>query len=714
MNVRVMSPSLPLRRLACVVGLLSSAALGCLESREQPAPNPADNDCAASCHGNRKTPMPPPDTRGGTDPSSPGVGAHALHVAVPSIAGSCNTCHVVPTTVEQKGHADDGPPGDVRFAEFAVTKERQPTYDPTARTCGNTYCHSGPGTAGIAPWPAEAVWTQPRSSEAACGSSCHALPPAGKHPASSNCVNCHADTVDAENKIKNAALHINGTVNVGQMACSSCHGSEQSSAPPKDLAGNTDTTSIGVGAHQKHLAGGEKTRPLACTECHKVPSTVDEPGHIDTDAPAELSFSGVGTSNNSNPSWDRTQASCTNTWCHGRAGGTSQAPIWNQVDGKQASCGGCHGISPAAPHPENAFNCEYCHHDNAGPGLAIKDRNRHVDGKVDFAEGCTTCHGFPPAPALNGATEATDIGVGAHAAHLAGNNSRALACTECHVIPSEVLAPGHIDTAIPAELAFTGVGLTDNHTPVWDHASATCTASYCHGSAAWGGSNPAPIWNQANQAECGSCHGIPPAAPHPQNATNCEYCHRDTAGPGLTFKDKNRHVDGKLDFATNADCTTCHGNPPAPSLSGATQTSDIGVGAHKAHLEGGVFSRKVACNECHVVPADMFAPGHLDTGMPADLTFSGVAVTENLPPLWDHATATCTNSYCHGGGLKGGTNPNPVWTQAAQAACGSCHGLPPPLPHPNIADCSMCHGTVVNAQMQIVDREKHINGKVDF
>lgn len=547
MKVRLMSPSLPLRRLACVVGLLSIGSLGCLESRDQTGPAPGDNACGAKCHGNGKTPMPPPDTRGATNTSSPGVGAHELHIAAPSVKGSCNTCHVVPASVDQKGHADDGPPADVRFAESALLGERQPSYDPATRTCKNTYCHSGPGKADP-DWPAQAVWTEPRSSAEACGSSCHAFPPAGTHPDSKNCVNCHGDTVGSDNKIKNASLHIDGKVDVGERTCNACHGNEQNSAPPTDLSGNSDTTLVGVGAHQKHLAGGDKTRPVMCSECHHEPANTNDPGHIDTDPPAEVIFSGVSIANGSAPTWDRGQARCSNTWCHGRPGGTSMEPVWTQVDGKQASCGGCHGIPPAAPHPQDALNCEYCHRDNAGPGLAIKDRNRHVDGKIDFAEGCSSCHGFPPAPALSGATE----------------------------------------------------------------------------------------------------------------------------------------------------------------------TSDIGVGAHKAHIDGGSFSRKVACNECHVVPGDLFAAGHIDTGMPAEVTFSGVSVAEAQTPVWDHATATCTGSYCHGGTLLGGSNTNPVWTQAGQAGCGSCHGLPPPAPHPNISDCSMCHGSVVNAEMQIVDREKHINGTVDF
>jgi predicted CxxxxCH...CXXCH cytochrome family protein len=51
----------------------------------------------------------------------------------------------------------------------------------------------------------------------------------------------------------------------------------------------------------------------------------------------------------------------------------------------------------------------------------------------------------------------------------------------------------------------------------------------------------------------------------------------------------------------------------------------------------------------------------------------------------------------------------------SQAACGSCHGLPPGGAHPQVAGvaCSICHDRTVDASSKIVDRTLHINGAVD-
>ena len=65
--------------------------------------------------------------------------------------------------------------------------------------------------------------------------------------------------------------------------------------------------------------------------------------------------------------------------------------------------------------------------------------------------------------------------------------------------------------------------------------------------------------------------------------------------------------------------------------------------------------------------------------------------------------STCNDIYCHGPTLTVGAGPNttPTWTtvDGTEAACGSCHAVPPPFPHPTVAatECGDCHpfiGTV--------------------
>jgi predicted CxxxxCH...CXXCH cytochrome family protein len=86
---------------------------------------------------------------------------------------------------------------------------------------------------------------------------------------------------------------------------------------------------------------------------------------------------------------------------------------------------------------------------------------------------------------------------------------------------------------------------------------------------------------------------------------------------------------------------------------------------------------------------------------PAKLTWGTLASADQAAPLYDRASATCTN-YCHGQTLQAnGANTTPVWTKVdgTQAACGTCHASPPnDLGHvvhvsaaaPNFP-CATCH-----------------------
>lgn len=52
------------------------------------------------------------------------------------------------------------------------------------------------------------------------------------------------------------------------VGCSSCHGSSDSPAPPRDLEGQSDPTRRGVGAHRAHLRASHRlSKPVACASC---------------------------------------------------------------------------------------------------------------------------------------------------------------------------------------------------------------------------------------------------------------------------------------------------------------------------------------------------------------------------------------------------------------------------------------------------------------
>ncbi len=179
-------------------------------------------------------------------------------------------------------------------------------------------------------------------------------------------------------------------------------------------------------------------------------------------------------------------------------------------------------------------------------------------------------------------------------------------------------------------------------------------------------------------------------------------------------------------------CTGCHGDPangnaaPPRSIHGARDPSDVAVGAHQSHLQPSLIRQPIACSECHVVPQHESDPGHIDNPT-ASLTWGPLASARGVIPMPAPgpvpagAAITCTN-WCHGGGFASGngTVHNPVWNKVdgSQAGCGTCHGIPPPPPHPAAANqtvCANCHANTVDANGQILVAEgKHINGVIDI
>jgi predicted CxxxxCH...CXXCH cytochrome family protein len=510
--------------------------------------------------------------------------------------------------------------------------------------------------------------------------------------------------------------------------CSSCHGDAtrsgtllQRAAPPIDLYGNTKSEYPGVGAHLIHLYAGATHGAVACNECHVVPEDVESPGHNDTKGPAKIVFGSLATRGGLTPHYNQAAETCTSTYCHRDA-----HPVWTHPRSETDACGTCHSIPPPPPHVQvPTQDCGTCH-------SAVIDRNlhfiapeKHVDGIIEVhSVGCNACHGSDrnnaPPNDLDGNTATTAPGVGAHQAHLAGGaNSRPLACNECHVVPTKVTDPGHTGPP-PAKLTFSGVAASNGRTPTFDLVELTCS-NWCHSPDKPGGYSP--VWTrQGGRLPCNGCHGLPPAPPHPQ-VDNCHKCHSAVvAADNRTIINRSLHVDGKVEVAS-LQCNSCHGsdknNAPPVDVEGDTSTTAPGVGAHQIHLMGSSFAAPVACNACHVVPTTLTSPGHVDHPLPAIVTFSGVATAFGAQPTF--VNGTCKNTFCHGdsfvgGHDSGGTLREPVWTKVdgTQDACGTCHGLPPPPPHPtNADDCSTCHHDI-DANRNFIHPEEHVDGKVTF
>ncbi|MEX0602217.1 MAG: CxxxxCH/CxxCH domain-containing protein [Bacteroidota bacterium] len=230
--------------------------------------------------------------------------------------------------------------------------------------------------------------------------------------------------------------------------------------------------------------------------------------------------------------------------------------------------------------------------------------------------------------------------------------------------------------------------------------------------------------NAWDMRECRTCHGA--RYDGGTSKVSCLPCHSAPAGP--------------------ENCATCHGSSlsPAPprDTKGNTDRLSRGVGVHAIHVFGTSRAAAASCLDCHVVPGDVYDPGHVDTPSPAEVTFgplvrlaTGVgtaqAVTPNPVLNTDNPQALrCTNTYCHGAFKNGNPGNEVFWNTepSMTVACGTCHGDPSratlaerALPrttaqggsHTTNLNCANCHGDVVNASLSFINPTKHINGKLN-
>jgi predicted CxxxxCH...CXXCH cytochrome family protein len=310
---------------------------------------------SANCHVDKDgvTPLPPTACTtchgDGTSPR-PTTGAHAKH------ARFCDTCHIVPTPDQIEQHASGDATTLIRFGNIA-TKNSQPVWDSTQKVCTNTYCHGA----------SSPVWTDPKP--LGCDG-CHKAPPDNhglwSRLSSMACTSCHPDpTSDAR--------HVNGAPDIVGATCTTCHGSANHANPPVDLAGGSDPTTRGVGAHARHLDPtilGRISPVVKCTECHLVPQNPADPEHIG--GANRIHFPDGGT-------YDKQNATCT-VGCHfDRVPG----PTWTDNSGAARACDACHGFPPIKTrsniaHPQVApllGVCLTCH---------VYDSSSHANGVVNL------------------------------------------------------------------------------------------------------------------------------------------------------------------------------------------------------------------------------------------------------------------------------------------------------------------------------------------
>jgi predicted CxxxxCH...CXXCH cytochrome family protein len=155
-----------------------------------------------ACHGHGPLGAPPPSLLGEVDPSTRGAGAHRRHIDETladrmGAAVGCESCHPVPSLIDDAQHLDTAAPADVVLPDGG-------SYDPATGACVVS-CHwdRNPGP----------VWTDHSGAERACDA-CHGFPPATTrsgtaHPSAPDlaaCLTCHS---------YEPSHHVDGHVDLG-------------------------------------------------------------------------------------------------------------------------------------------------------------------------------------------------------------------------------------------------------------------------------------------------------------------------------------------------------------------------------------------------------------------------------------------------------------------------------------------------------------------
>jgi predicted CxxxxCH...CXXCH cytochrome family protein len=259
-------------------------------------------------------------------------------------------------------------------------------------------------------------------------------------------------------------------------------------------------------------------------------------------------------------------------------------------------------------------------------------------------------------------------------------------------------------------------------------AGVSCAAGNCH---------PAIAVHQPGITDTSSAnfHGKFIAAGN-WNLTQCSSCHGSNYSGGVASPTCNScHTESNGPEA----CNTCHGNykdpafiAPPSDVTGSSSTKNRGVGAHSTHLYNVKIGALVQCSECHTVPLKFSSPGHINANGRAEVIPGPISNSGLSNASYDPGTFKCANTYCHGNFSFAkansqypfaytadkieGANYSPIWNKVdgTQAACGTCHGLPP-KGHldSDLRGCATCHVGIVDEYGNIIDKTKHMDGKIE-
>jgi len=218
------------------------------------------------------------------------------------------------------------------------------------------------------------------------------------------------------------------------------------------------------------------------------------------------------------------------------------------------NCTGCHGAPPLqgkqGVHPANT-RCYRCHGMVLDSTFTFLPTNLHNNGTVDYAVGCSSCHGWnqgvSPPQNLRGECSPGLDGVGAHRAmRMSTVPVHQVACSNCHPVPLATWSSGHPDGAV--QVVFSGLAAAGGAQPVWNGTS--CENVYCHGATLSGGTCKEPVWKDTGgeASRCGACHSL--SDPAGSTAADCASCHPDTVAADGTILPYGKHINGVIDAAT--------------------------------------------------------------------------------------------------------------------------------------------------------------------
>jgi predicted CxxxxCH...CXXCH cytochrome family protein len=383
---------------------------------------------------------------------------------------------------------------------------------------------------------------------------------------------------------------------------------------------------------------------------------------------------------------------------------------------------------------------------------------------------CASCHGTPGRTGILPGTDpdlaaappvavASADAVGAHLAHLnppATGLRGPLPCGSCHnPVPTDYQ---HFIQPPQQIVVFGGLALgpvdaragTNPGTPRWRGANGapTCSNVYCHGSFSWNGSGQggtnvtgtlanAPDWTKTGQAECGSCHGLPPTnhiqspsiVAGPGGAATCNGCHPGTVDPGGNIivdaaTGTSLHINGSVDEGAHADPSWCVLSSPFGQSAGCAPESATSPAGGTHTLAALDFTPPgtglQGCLGCHSVGGVSFGSADGKTTSSCNDCHASLGAASWLTSCtFCHGTAGRTGNVAGTDaflaaapprGVRGETDPGQLAVGAHQAhvnpaggsgqlsnpfPCTACHNpMPPAAPHPSGATSLVAFGGI--------------------